>query len=305
MPVITDKRTDISESDEQEIATTLQYLLMNEIFSNSRWRAPHAVFHGGTALSMLHDTGRWSEDLDFMIDEELFATLEKTMANAAERLQILARKIYPDCQIDLNGPKGKTEVKAWYFGWTHPNKYGKVRVKTEFLPKPTDLLRGYKTVQVIPVGSSLLPVAITSFVHGPQLISSWADKIIAMSQRPYFKWRDVYDLWFLDTRMKALSSAKDTNIRTPYPSDDEFLKALEATASIYGKTPDDVRIGLEVLLSKNIFDDADGYKKDIAKWLPEEVKSNDQLLELHRTVAKHEIERVLTVILENAETPRP
>ena len=126
-----------------------------------------------------------------------------------------------------------------------------------------------------------------------------------MSQRPYFKWRDVYDLWFLDTRMKALSSAKDTNIRTPYPSDDEFLKALEATASIYGKTPDDVRIGLEVLLSKNIFDDADGYKKDIAKWLPEEVKSNDQLLELHRTVAKHEIERVLTVILENAETPRP
>lgn len=296
MVYIGDKKTEISSFEEQELATTMQILLMNEIFADKNWRPPHAVFHGGTALALLHDNGRWSEDLDLMVDNKLFETLEKTMNAAAERLQLLTAKTWPECKIDLNGPKGSDEVQAWYFGWTHPRKHGKVKVKMEFLPRPSELLQSYKTVKLVPVGASVLPVSITSIFHGPELISSWADKVIAMSQRPHFKWRDVYDMWFLDTRMKGLASAKNAAVRVQYPEDATFVAALESTAAIYGKSLDVVKSGLEALLEKDIFADAEKYKKDIAKWLPEEVVDNDDLLDNHREIARREIERAVEII---------
>lgn len=301
----TPRKTDITPAEEQEIAVTLQLMLLNEIFSKPEWRAPKAVFHGGTALALLYKNDRWSEDLDFMVSEDLYDSLEQTMKLAAARLQIVARKLYPGCFIDLNGPKGRNDVQAWTFGWTHPKKHGKVKVKSEFFASSPDMLEGYQTTKIVPIGPYVLPVSVATPVHGPQLISSWSDKIIAVSQREYFKSRDIYDLWFIDRRTRELAISADANTRAPYPSDEEFMTALETTARIYDKTIEDIRIGLENKLAQNLFDDSEQYYADMKKWLPSAIVEQAEVMDSHRHVAKAEVERALRLIENVPGMPKP
>ena len=298
-------QTPISPKQEMEIAITLQLLLLNEIFSDSAWRAPNAVFHGGTALALLYNNGRWSEDLDFMIDQEMFSTLDEKLKSAAARLQILARRVYDGCHIDLIGPKGKEDnIKHWKFGWTHPLKRGKVIVKVEFLTKPQKVLSAYQSTQLIPLGRANLPITITSVVHGPRLIASWADKMIAMAERPYFKARDAYDIWFLARRFKELALSDDPDEHMPQPEDEEFVSAVEANAAIYGKDVSAIREGLERRLAGGDLDDLDGYASDMAKWLPASVGKDRGVLQLQLNAAKKEIGRAVR-LMENCAPKGP
>lgn len=294
------KKAAVSPQENWEIATTLQFLLISELFARKEWKAPAAVFHGGTALSMLYQTGRRSEDLDFMIDETLSRDLEKTMKSTAKRLQVLARGIYPDCTIDLIGPKGH-DVDSWFFGWSHPNRHGKVKVKVEFYTRPQDLLKNYLTAQIIPTGPTHLPAKISNVISGPQLISAWSDKIIAMSQRPAFKWRDIYDLWFLTKHMKSLDDSKDPKEHVPYPTHEKFVEALESTASIYGKNLTDIRDGLQRMLETGVLESTDLYADDMKKWFQQDTwdRWNPATFDLHRTKVRGEVLSALSMLNEH------
>lgn len=285
------RRDNLSVSEKMEIATAMHAILLNGIFADRRWRTPQAVFHGGTALSFQHQSGRFSEDLDFMLGEEAYGTIEKNMRRVAEELSVTMSMLYAGGKVSVSGPKGKT-VQTWFFDWEHPNRRGKVKVKTEFLLTSQDVLRQYKTLQVIPFGKWHAAVNIEATIPAPALISSWADKIVAVASRPDFKWRDAYDLAFLHLSIPG-GLTKDT---------DRF-QALTATMNIYHDiTFEGLLAGLDRDFVTASLSDPEKFEADMQDWLPKErwqhFKDNGMFQE-RLALAKFEVERARALIVEH------
>lgn len=289
-------KADLKVEEKIEIATVMQSILLNEIFSTEGWFAPRTIFHGGTALSLLHGSGRFSEDLDFMIGDDVVADLEATMRNAMERMQMSISYVYPESKIGIKGPGGKDVVK-WDFEWTNPNKRGKVKVKAEFLARPEDVLKDYRTVKIVPAGPKGVAIRFSAAIHGPELISSWSDKMIAMAKRDDFKWRDIYDVWFLHGSIKSLR----------VDSPEMFIQSLESTAQIYSEPLSVIQEGLEKVIADGYLSDIDKYTENMSRWLSEDDWSRRKpTFEAHLLAARSEVNTAIRLISEHAPSvPQP
>lgn len=173
----------------------------------------HAVFQGGTALRLCYGGDRYSEDLDFVcgkagsyftdvefkeLIEAALETTKKTLNRdfgiAADRIS-LKKPPHPDLV-----KQEPITVAAW-----------QIIVPIEATPRaPRSLIKiefanvpAYETkpmlVRATPGLVQVQDVILT--VETPNEIL--ADKAVALTAREVFKFRDVWDVWFLQNKLDA------------------------------------------------------------------------------------------------------
>lgn len=281
----------LTNNERLAIAADMHAKVIDELFRETRWNSPDAVFHGGTALTLGHKSVRFSEDLDFMVDREAAEGLERAIGVVHKRVSLAMGFSYPGSQVALKGPKGD-EVSRWVFTWSHPNRRGSVQVNAEFLKTTADLLRAYRTNTAVPTSKGT--IGLTTPVPMPILLSAWADKIKAIATRPAFKWRDAYDVAFIAGGMGNGSS------------DDEKVEALASTSAIYGKTLEDVREGLAAVMESGVFKDFEAFETNMSRWFEEDTFERYRDAGIFRNSlisAGREVERALALCLGRGFRP--
>jgi predicted nucleotidyltransferase component of viral defense system len=179
----------------------------------------HAVFQGGTALRLCYGGERYSEDLDFVCGKagSYFTDVEfKDLIEAGLETtkKTLNRDFGIDAgQISLKKPEHPDLVKqnpitvaAWQIivpidATPHAPKS---RIKIEFANVPA-----YDTkpmaVRATPGLVQIQDVILTAESADEIL----ADKAVALTARAALKFRDVWDVWFLQDRLDATAD-RDT-----------------------------------------------------------------------------------------------
>ncbi|MDW9481701.1 hypothetical protein GOB57_23930 [Sinorhizobium meliloti] len=242
----------LSQEENFEIASVMHATILDELIRCTDWVKTDAVFHGGTSLSIIRESVRFSEDLDFMITEECVEGLAAAVRSVHDRMSLILGSHYPGGHLDLKGPKGR-DVCQWLFVWSHPARRGNVQVKAEFLITKKNLLANYASTHIVP--NSRRAVLVKSHVPVPVLVSAWADKIKAIATRPAFKWRDAYDLSYISRSMVR------ENL-----SDDDKARAIRATAAIYGTSMADLEQGLRRVLESGVFEEVEAFEADMKRW---------------------------------------
>ena len=175
----------------------------------------HAVFQGGTALRLCYGAERYSEDLDFVcgkagsyftniaFKELIEAALETTRKTLNRDFGI------PSEQISLKKPPHPDLVKqdsiavaAWQIivPVEATPRAPRSRIKIEFANVPA-----YETkpmpVRATPGLVQIQDVILTAETSNEIL----ADKAVALTAREALKFRDVWDVWFLQKSLGAMA----------------------------------------------------------------------------------------------------
>lgn len=149
------------------------------------------AFHGGTALRFLYSHGRFSEDLDFALEgdktsyrfREYLRSIQSTFTKENYQINIRVQdsKIVNSAFILFPGLLYELGLSS------QPNEVIAIKLEVDTNP---------------PAGAVLETSVIRKFVvlqlHHHDKASLLSGKIHAILQRPYFKGRDIYDLfWYL------------------------------------------------------------------------------------------------------------
>lgn len=172
----------------------LEYLFRKGLFSK-------LVFQGGTALRLAYQGVRYSEDLDFVLNQKN----EDVFKNLEEQLQPLAshvKKLIPM----ITGAQLKIQKKTDAF-----QRYCLI-VEADFLDA-----KDKTNIEIVNVPSHEHHVVM---IRHPELALAPAvtvetareilsDKIVAFAARPYIKGRDLWDVFFI---MKTLNVSIDPEV---------------------------------------------------------------------------------------------
>ena len=166
--------------------------------------ALNIVFHGGTSIRLLHGGYRYSEDLDFCIRPDLDAsTLDALVKKAYGRARDLIFLYLGNCETELKKKEGRKKIATWWFNILPPGERRKYRVKIEFGTYPT-----YSKLPVpLIIKNKFMPRHPVVISTDPKELL--ADKLNAISDRPYTKERDFFDVWYL---VKVLNSPLDVGL---------------------------------------------------------------------------------------------
>jgi predicted nucleotidyltransferase component of viral defense system len=173
----------------------------------------HAVFQGGTALRLCYGGERYSEDLDFVcgkaasyftdveFNELIEAALETTKRTLSRDFGIATN------QISLKKPEYPDLVKqtpitvaAWQIivPIDATPRAAKSRIKIEFANVPA-----YE-MKPVPVRATPGLVQVQDVILNVETIHEiLADKAVALTLREALKYRDVWDVWYLQTVLNA------------------------------------------------------------------------------------------------------
>lgn len=193
------ERANNAEGEQQKknvLREYLQHVILRGLFDRSFLQT--FVFHGGTALRVLYDLPRFSEDLDFHLqeagDELDLGQLRNTFA---ERL------FQQGYDVSLSVRTDRTVQHAFvkFAGLLHeigisPHEDEKVQIKIEVDTNPPNGFE-YETSQV----NEYVPFVVHH--HDPSTFL--AGKLHALFQREYTKGRDLFDLNFYLTRWSDLA----------------------------------------------------------------------------------------------------
>lgn len=171
------------------------------------------VFQGGTALRLCYRGERYSEDLDFVcganasyVTAAEFGEVVQNALSAATR--ILARNFGLGAQaVHLKSPENlaalrqdAVSVAAWQIRIPveatarAPQSF----VKVEFANVPS-----YDNGPAVVANRFFLPDVPDIILRVEQPAEILADKAIALTARPVFKHRDIWDVWFLRRQLGA------------------------------------------------------------------------------------------------------
>jgi len=206
----------------------------------------HAVFQGGTSLRLCYGGERYSEDLDFVCGKSgsYFTDIEfKDLIEIA--LETTKKTLSRDFGIDskeisLKKPEHPDLVKqsavnvaAWQIivPVEATRNAPKSRIKIEFANVPA-----YATnpmpVRATPGLVQVEDVILT--VETPDEIL--ADKAVALTARAALKFRDVWDVWFLQDRLDAKTNRETVRKKfNDYGTSDPEAKAEKRLAELSEK----------------------------------------------------------------------
>lgn len=195
----------------------LQILDRQGYFSN-------LAFVGGTALRILYDLPRFSEDLDFSLVKKNGFRFDHLLAGLKRELGLNGFEVEASADKKEKNVLGEfIRFKGLLFDLNltkHKNE--KLFIKLEIDANPP---AGYQT-EVLMVNKNFL-----FKVQSYDLPSLFASKLHAFLFRPYSKGRDYYDLlWFLARKTRVnyalLSAAAEQTEGKKYPMDVATLKSL-------------------------------------------------------------------------------
>jgi predicted nucleotidyltransferase component of viral defense system len=184
-------------------ASSAQYYFLDALMADPGIQYEQIAFHGGTSLHFSWRSPRLSEDLDFLLArdaDDIHAIIER----AGEKVAEAFRAEDPRITIDLQDKTRQDERMIVYdLRVSHPDLIGKTLVKVEFWRVTAEYLASYPVALRSPIQPGQMVSRISNPVPAATLETAYCDKLTAFATRPYLKWRDIYDLWWIGTQTDA------------------------------------------------------------------------------------------------------
>ncbi len=219
-------RSKLNEYDTREqkynfLREYLQLLVLQIIDEKGFFQ--NLAFVGGTALRILYDLKRFSEDLDFCL-------IDKKNYNFQNLLQTMERELTQrGLSVNITGKAKKTVAASFIrfnkllfeFGLS-AHKDQNLSIKLEIDQNPP---KGYKTE------FSMINKAFLIGINHYDLPSLYASKLHAILCRKYKKGRDYYDLiWYISKKIKPNYDLLNSAIsQTEHHASNLNEKTLKAT----------------------------------------------------------------------------
>lgn len=151
------------------------------------------VFQGGTSLRLCYNNNRYSEDLDFVIAEG-FSFNPDDMRFFKRAFQDKILKKYK-LEIELDEPKNDENILKKYTAkillpLVNKQKF-KINIEIAQIPSYDNVLKNINN-------NYPNELNINAFIRVESREEIFADKIIALGGRPYLKFRDFWDIKFLN-----------------------------------------------------------------------------------------------------------
>jgi len=171
-------------------AEIIQIAFLEGLYSQKE--SENIIFHGGTAIRLLHGGYRYSEDLDFTGNQSSYEQIRKAVEKSLSTTKNLLMLSMGPVHIELTArPPKQKRIFAWWLRVSPPGYHGKIHVKLEFgqypayQPNPLPVTRRQPFLEVQPL---ILSISIEEL---------YLDKINALAGRSYMKERDLLDMWYL------------------------------------------------------------------------------------------------------------
>lgn len=186
----------MGRDDREKLNLVREYLqrwILRIIFNQGMFE--HIAFVGGTALRILYNLRRFSEDMDFSLIKSKGYSFSKLIEEIIRELRLNGLEVEHKC-------KGKNVVNGGFLKFPgllkelglSPLVGQKLSIKLEVDARPP---KGWKTT-VTPVTGEYLTV-----IQHYDLPSLFAGKLHAFFYRSYTKGRDIYDLiWYLGKQVE-------------------------------------------------------------------------------------------------------
>jgi predicted nucleotidyltransferase component of viral defense system len=168
------------------------------------------VFQGGTAIRWCYGGSRFSEDLDFVTSLPREA-VQGILAKALKGMQKTMVPHFGVGEMTLIEKAGREDALKFYADFRPENSREKISIKIELerlaADKRPDLqhhvLSSLPSVAyLVSAGEFRVPRPnVVMVAETPAEILS--DKVRSLLERPYIKGRDLFDVWFLSTILKA------------------------------------------------------------------------------------------------------
>lgn len=250
-------KRNLTAAELHRLRSSLQVATLTALMASRRWQPGEIAFQGGTCLSLVYGSARFSEDLDFMVRGGMtLSGLEKSI----ERLLVLPADIPPGLKHSVTLAKDERNPHAFYVTLSGDAYLGSAKVKVELWSTPKSAMDQLQ-LMVRPVMSQL---GERSFVPTETLDEILADKVYALGARDRIKPRDVFDLWWLRSRDPASEpqlAAETLALRLhiyPRGTEEETLAFWLGAAEKR----------LELFDSPALESTAAFVASDLAKWLP-------------------------------------
>lgn len=152
--------------------------------------ASHFIFKGGTCIRFLHRGDRFSEDLDFTIQNF-------TPEEAIKSLELMITTIHDGGEVILK-PKKSIAGKTFMLTWVTPILKTDIKIKIDlsFREKDFEVVRSALTFPRYPIKAD-------SIIYYYSSETILAEKVHAIMNRT--KGRDLYDIWFLISMLTPLN----------------------------------------------------------------------------------------------------
>lgn len=241
----------------RRLASLTQVWILEGLAERSPWKLEDLVFQGGTSLALAWSSPRFSEDLDFIARQDL--PFEATMVKVSEYVEEGLQQEFPGATVMLRSKVKPDNPNAVFFlAVALPGVMGKAQVKTEFWRVKPELVKGYDGQYTALAGRGRMK-PITGVASPEQIL---VDKVLAVGARDRLKWRDLFDLWFLDQRRAGAPDLLTEPAR--------FRERLAATQAMYSVTPDQLREGWERFLAMPETELMIQAARDLKPWIPEQ-----------------------------------
>lgn len=293
------KRRSITPAERREWAATLQFYFLDSFGSSSDFQNNEIAFHGGTSLRCAWRSPRFSEDLDFMVSEDAVERLDRILAKAFKLMRERLLIDDPHFKLTLKDKsKDGGRLIRFHLVLEKEGVIGSAMVQTEFWKTPAAFLEHYKTQLVHAGHPHDLIMQMTSLIPAAEMSTVFCDKLVAFSTRPYVKWRDIFDVWWLRTKHHGDSVATINGQELK----ERYLHQLTAYNIPGDLSPEDSLARFLVIDTEKLVKDAE---VDLMKFLPQQLWKQlypNTVREMVE-VTKKEIQNLIDLLKEDEHAP--
>jgi hypothetical protein len=184
-------------------AASAQFRFLDALMLDGRLASNQIAFHGGTSLHFSWRSPRRSEDLDFLVAKN-FSDIHSIVERAGKKTEEAFRADDPEFIVEIRDrTKKEDRMISYELKVSHPDYLGKTQVKVEFWRVDPAYLMNYPVEMRAPIEAGDIVSRISNPVPAATLETAYCDKLTAFATRPYLKWRDIYDLWWIGTQTDA------------------------------------------------------------------------------------------------------
>jgi predicted nucleotidyltransferase component of viral defense system len=238
-------------------AASAQYQFLDALMADPHIRYEQIAFHGGTSLHFSWRSPRLSEDLDFLIARSA-ADLGTIVELAGQKVAEAFRSEDPRFMLEIRDRTRHEEKMISYdLRVAHEAYLGKALIKVEFGRVSPEYLAQYPVELRSPIQPGEMVSRISNPVPAATLETAYCDKLTALATRPYLKWRDIYDLWWIGTQTDAVLDLSSVTR--------QFLHNVSAYRTIDGLPPAQALRKFLGMDPATVLEKAD---PDLRRWLP-------------------------------------
>jgi hypothetical protein len=182
-----------------------QRLVAGAIFNFSQQASCDLAMQGGSALRLFYGAPRYSMDMDFVIREDHVWRLNALIRPLHKQIEDqIQKELGPGFTVRLKGgPKPGKQLVRHTLTIENASLYlGAANLHMEFWPVDHDYMRNYTQKRATTADGTTINRADEQSINTPTLKGIYIDKVIALSSRTHIKWRDIYDVWWISSKLR-------------------------------------------------------------------------------------------------------